>query len=98
MATVKSQIKLLCDVIPTSFTNPTKKRFRNHSTEILGVVHILRVLMAFLETLEVPCDWMYVRDVLLIKSKFLGAVLGEKGFPASTVWVVPLYDETSTRM
>ena len=84
MATVKSQINLVFNITPTSFTNPTKKGFHNDATDILVVVHILRILIAYLKILELPCDWMYVRDILVIKSELLGEGLEEKGLPASS--------------
>ena len=84
MATVKSQINLVFNITPTSFTNPTKEGFHNDATDILVVVHILRILIAYLKILELPCDWMYVRDILVIKSELLGEGLEEKGLPASS--------------
>ena len=54
--------------------------------------------MEYLKTMEVPFNWMGMRDILVVKSKYLEVIVGEKGSSASTGWVVPLYNKTSTMM
>lgn len=60
-----------------------------------GEIWSAQTLHAYLQTKGVPCAWIDARDVLVVKSDSAG--LGEKG-EASTGGVVPLWDETASRM
>ena len=60
-----------------------------------GEIWSAQTLYAYLQTKEVPCDWIDARDILVVKSDSAG--LGEKG-EASTGGVVPLWGETASRM
>ena len=60
-----------------------------------GEIWSAQTLYAYLQTKEVPCDWIDARDILVVKSDSDG--LGEKG-EASTGGVVPLWGETASRM
>lgn len=60
-----------------------------------GEIWSAQTLNAYLQTKEVPCDWLDAREILVVKSDSSG--LGEKG-AASTGGVVPLWAETASRM
>jgi bifunctional aspartokinase / homoserine dehydrogenase 1 len=60
-----------------------------------GEIWSAQTLHAYLQTQNVPCDWIDAREILVVKSDSLG--LGEKG-AASTGGVTPLYEETTERL
>jgi aspartokinase/homoserine dehydrogenase 1 len=60
-----------------------------------GEIWSAQTLHAYLMTLDVPCEWIDARDILVVKSETSG--LGEKG-AASTGGVTPLYHDSSIRM
>jgi len=60
-----------------------------------GEIWSAQTLHAYLQTKGVPCEWVDAREVLVVKSDSSG--LGEKG-EASTGGVVPLWEETKSRM
>jgi len=60
-----------------------------------GEIWSAQTLNAYLMGLDVPCDWIDAREILVVKSDSSG--LGEKG-AASTGGVTPLYDLTTQRM
>lgn len=60
-----------------------------------GEIWSAQTLYAYLKTQGVPCEWIDAREVLVVKSDSSG--LGEKG-EASTGGVVPLWDQTASRM
>lgn len=60
-----------------------------------GEIWSAQTLHAYLQTQNVPCDWIDARDILVVKSDSSG--LGEKG-AASTGGVTPLYEETTERL
>mmetsp|Transcript_18965 Transcript_18965/g.28111 ORF Transcript_18965/g.28111 Transcript_18965/m.28111 type:complete len:948 (+) Transcript_18965:74-2917(+) len=60
-----------------------------------GEIWSAQTLYAYLQTQDVPCEWIDAREILVVKSD--GSGLGEKG-EASTGGVVPLWEETSLRM
>eukprot|EP00980_Cylindrotheca_fusiformis_P005329 scaffold1138_cov128-Cylindrotheca_fusiformis.AAC.11 len=60
-----------------------------------GEIWSAQTLNAYLQTQNVPCEWMDARPILMVQSDSSG--LGEKG-AASTGGVLPLWDETSKRL
>lgn len=60
-----------------------------------GEIWSAQTLNAYLQTKNVPCEWIDARAVLVVKSDSSG--LGEKG-SAATGGVLPLWEETSTRL
>jgi len=62
-----------------------------------GEIWSAQTLHAYLQTQNVPCDWIDAREILVVKSEGGNAGLGEKG-EASTGGVTPLWAETATRM
>lgn len=60
-----------------------------------GEIWSAQTLHAYLQTTDVPSDWIDARDILVVKSDSFG--LGEKG-SASTGGVTPLYDLTAPKM
>jgi aspartokinase/homoserine dehydrogenase 1 len=62
-----------------------------------GEIWSAQTLHAYLQTQDVPCDWIDARDVLIVKSDGGNTGLGEKG-AASTGGVTPLWAETASRM
>jgi aspartokinase/homoserine dehydrogenase 1 len=61
-----------------------------------GEIWSAQTLYAYLQTKDVPCDWVDAREILIVKGGDSSG-LGEKG-AASTGGVVPLWDETESRM
>ena len=61
-----------------------------------GEIWSAQTLYAYLQTKNVPCDWMDARDILIVESDGI-AGLGEKG-SASTGGVTPLWTETTDRL
>jgi len=62
-----------------------------------GEIWSAQTLHAYLQTQDVPCEWIDAREVLVVKSEGGNAGLGEKG-AASTGGVTPLWTETANRM
>lgn len=60
-----------------------------------GEIWSAQTLNAYLQTKDVPCDWIDARPILLVKSDSSG--LGEKG-SAATGGVLPLWEETTLRL
>ncbi|KAG7374578.1 bifunctional aspartokinase/homoserine dehydrogenase II [Nitzschia inconspicua] len=60
-----------------------------------GEIWSAQTLHAYLQTQNVPCEWIDARDILVVKSDSSG--LGEKG-AASTGGVTPLYEITTERL
>jgi aspartokinase/homoserine dehydrogenase 1 len=60
-----------------------------------GEIWSAQTLHAYLQTQNIPCDWIDARDILVVKSDSTG--LGEKG-AASTGGVTPLYEQTTERL
>lgn len=60
-----------------------------------GEIWSAQTLNAYLQTKDVPCDWIDARPILMVQSDNSG--LGEKG-AASTGGVIPLWEETSKRL
>lgn len=62
-----------------------------------GEIWSAQTLHAYLQTQDVPCDWIDAREILIVKSDSSNAGLGEKG-AASTGGVTPLWEESGARM
>jgi aspartokinase/homoserine dehydrogenase 1 len=60
-----------------------------------GEIWSAQTLNAYLQTKNIPCDWIDARPILMVKSDSSG--LGEKG-AAATGGVLPLWDETAVRL
>ena len=54
--------------------------------------------MVYLRTQDFLFNWIYVRDILVVKSELTTEVLGGRGSPTPMGWVVPLYDKKYARM
>ena len=54
--------------------------------------------MVYLSTRYFLLDWIYVRDILLVKSEVTTVVLGGRVLPAPMGWVIPIYENTSASM
>ena len=57
----------------------------------MGFIQSLRFLLAHLNTWDTPCNWIYMRDILVIKSEPMGEVMVEKFPSAFTGLVVMIY-------
>ena len=66
-AAAEPDINILWYLAPPSVTNPTEEGFRNDASNILGIVQSLRVLLAYLKTRSIPCDWITGRGILVAK-------------------------------
>ncbi|CAJ1962675.1 unnamed protein product [Cylindrotheca closterium] len=60
-----------------------------------GEIWSAQTLNAYLQTKNLPCEWIDARPILMVQSDSLG--LGEKG-AASTAGVMPLWKETSNNL
>ena len=60
-----------------------------------GEIWSAQTLNAYLQTKNIPCDWIDARPILMVKSDSSG--LGEKG-AAATGGVLPLWEETAIRL
>ena len=57
----------------------------------MGFIQSLRFLLAHLNTWDTPCNWIYMRDILVINSEPMGEVMVEKFPSAFTGLVVMIY-------